>query len=223
VSQKLAHEAKTGEVTWLALDLLILLWAGGVIAGEVEVAEGTTRSGHHLLKLLLVPEAVLLLIVTFAIVVTLGIVVLVGGGVELLPLEAVDDEVVVSSHSKQPLDNLLLSLWNLCKARNFLASRTISSSGMLSYCSSEVMTKEVKENSKIDETVVLVGLASWPPIRTLLIKILLVWEASWLGWPFLDSSWDFNLLNSFSVSRVEKLSDFSKAVIFIPKTELSRL
>jgi hypothetical protein len=38
---------------------------------------------------------------------------------------------VVSPHSKQPLGDLLLSLWNLCKAQNFLASRAISSSGML--------------------------------------------------------------------------------------------
>jgi hypothetical protein len=43
---------------------LILLGAGGVIAGEVKVAEGCTRLGHHLLELLLiilVPKAVLLL------------------------------------------------------------------------------------------------------------------------------------------------------------------
>jgi hypothetical protein len=34
--------------------------------------------------------------------------------------------------------------------------------------------------------------------------------------PFLDNSWDFNLLNSFSVSRVAKSADSSKAVIFMP-------
>jgi hypothetical protein len=49
VPQWLAHEAKAGEVARLALGPLILLGAGGVIAGEVEVAEGGTRSGHHLL------------------------------------------------------------------------------------------------------------------------------------------------------------------------------
>jgi hypothetical protein len=52
--------------------------------------------GHHLLEflfLLLVPEAVLLLIIVLAVVVSLGIVVLVGGGVELLPLGAVHDKV----------------------------------------------------------------------------------------------------------------------------------
>jgi hypothetical protein len=79
------------------LGSLILLGAGGVIAGEVEVIEGSTRSGYHLLKLfLLIPRAVLLLVVTLAVVV------LIGGGVELLPLGTVSDEVVVSPHSKQP-------------------------------------------------------------------------------------------------------------------------
>jgi hypothetical protein len=33
---------------------------------------------------------------------------------------------------------------------------------------------------------------------------------------FLDSSCDFSLLNSFSVSRVAKSANSSKAVIFIP-------
>jgi hypothetical protein len=75
---------------------LILLRAGGVITGEVKVTEGCTRSGHHLLELLLlllIPEAVLLFVVTLAVVVPLGVVVLVGGGVELLPLGAVGDKV----------------------------------------------------------------------------------------------------------------------------------
>jgi hypothetical protein len=77
VSRKLAHEAKAGGVTWLSLDLLILL-AGGVIAGEVEVAQGSTHSGHDLLKLLLlvIPEAVLLLVVALAVVVPLDVVIL---------------------------------------------------------------------------------------------------------------------------------------------------
>jgi hypothetical protein len=70
---------------------------------------------------------------------------------------------VVSPHLKQPLGDLLLSLWNLCKARNFLASRVISSSGMLSYYSSEAAHEEDKPNSKADDSVVLVGLATWPP------------------------------------------------------------
>jgi hypothetical protein len=74
---------------------LILLGAGGVVAGVVKVTEGCTRSGHHLLKLLLllIPEAVLLLIIALAVVVLLGVVVLVRGGVELLPLGAVGNEV----------------------------------------------------------------------------------------------------------------------------------
>jgi hypothetical protein len=47
----------------LTLDLFILLGAGGFITGEVEVTEGSTRSGYDLLKFLLLPEAVLLLII----------------------------------------------------------------------------------------------------------------------------------------------------------------
>jgi hypothetical protein len=64
-------------------------------AGEVEVIEGSTCSGHHLLELLLlflVPVAVLL-VIALAVIVPLGVVVLVGGGVKLLPLGAVGDEV----------------------------------------------------------------------------------------------------------------------------------
>jgi hypothetical protein len=79
---------------------------------------------------------------------------------------------LVSSHSKQPLGDLL-SLRNLCKARNFITSRVISLSGMLSYCSSEGATKEDRTNSKADETV-LVWLASWPATRALVMKVLLV-------------------------------------------------
>jgi type IV secretory pathway TrbL component len=122
--------------------------------------------GHHLLELLLlIPEAVLLLVVALAVVILLGVVVLVGGGVELLPLGAVGDEVGGAPHSKQPLGDLLLSLWNMYKAQNFLTSRAILSSGMLSYCSSEAAHKEDKANSKADDSVVLVGLATWPPTR----------------------------------------------------------
>jgi hypothetical protein len=95
VPRWLAHEAKASEVACLALGPLILLGAGGVIAGEVKVAEGCTRSGHHLLELLLllIPEVVLLLVVALAVVVLLGVVILIGGGVEFLPLGAVGDEV----------------------------------------------------------------------------------------------------------------------------------
>jgi hypothetical protein len=95
VPQRLAHEAKAGEVTRLVLGPLILLGAGGVIAGEVEVTEGGTRLGHHLLELLLllVPEAVLLLALALVIGVILVVVVVLVGGVELLPLGAVSDEV----------------------------------------------------------------------------------------------------------------------------------
>jgi hypothetical protein len=88
------HEAKTVEVAHLALGPLILLGAGGVIAGEVEVVEGCTRSGYHLLELLLllVPEVVLLALALVAGVVPVVVVVLVGG-VKLLLVGAVGDEV----------------------------------------------------------------------------------------------------------------------------------
>jgi hypothetical protein len=49
---------------------------------------------------------------------------------------------------------------------------------MLSYCSSEAAAKEDRTNSKVDETVVLMELASWPPTRALVIKALLEREAS---------------------------------------------
>jgi hypothetical protein len=95
VSRRFAHEAMAGEVVCLALGSLILLWAGGVIAGEVEVAEGGTRSGHHLLELLLlvVPKAVLLLALALVAGVIPVVVVVLVGGVELLSLGAVGDEV----------------------------------------------------------------------------------------------------------------------------------
>jgi hypothetical protein len=120
---------------------------------------------------------VLLLVVILAVVVPLGVVVLIGG-VKFLPLGAVGDEVGGVVALKAALGDVLLSLRNLCKACNFLVSRAISSSGMLSYCSSDTADKEDKANYKTDETVVLVGLASWAPTRALLIKALLVWEAS---------------------------------------------
>jgi hypothetical protein len=61
---------------------------------EVEVAEGNTHSGHDPLELvlLLVPKAVLLLFVALVVVVPLGLVAFIGG-VELLPLGAIGDEV----------------------------------------------------------------------------------------------------------------------------------
>jgi hypothetical protein len=85
-----------GEVTRLALGPLNLLGAGGVIVGEVKVAEGCTRSGHHLLELLLlllVPEAILLLALTLVARDIPVVVVVLVGGVKLLPLGAVSDEV----------------------------------------------------------------------------------------------------------------------------------
>jgi hypothetical protein len=69
---------------------------------------------------------------------------------------------VMSPRSKQALGDLL-SLRNLCKVRNFLANKAISSLRMLSCYSLEAAAKEDKVNSKADESVVLVGLATWPP------------------------------------------------------------
>jgi hypothetical protein len=94
-SRRLAHEAKVGEVALLALDLLILLGAGGVITREVEVTQGSIRSGHDLLELLLlivIPKSIRHLVVALAVVVLVVVVILVGG-VEFLPLRTVGDEV----------------------------------------------------------------------------------------------------------------------------------
>jgi hypothetical protein len=96
VPRRLAHEAKAGEVTRLALGSLILLGAGGVVTGKVEVTEGYTRLGHHLLELLLlllVLEAVLLLALALIAGVIPVVVVVLVGGVKLLPLGVVGDEV----------------------------------------------------------------------------------------------------------------------------------
>jgi hypothetical protein len=54
--------------------------------------------------------------------------------------------------------------------------------------SSKAVAIENKANSKADESVVLVRLATWAPTRVLVTKALLVREASWLGRPFLNSS-----------------------------------
>jgi hypothetical protein len=97
VPRRLAHEAKAGEVVRLALGPLIVLRAGGVIAEEVEVTNGCTHLGCHLLELLLllllVPEVVLLLAIALVAGVVPVVVVVLVGGVELLPPGAVGDEV----------------------------------------------------------------------------------------------------------------------------------
>jgi hypothetical protein len=174
-----------------------------------------------LLLLVVVLKVVLLLLVALDVVVPLGVIELFGGEVKLLPLGVVGDEVGgVAALEAAP--RWSPPLWNLCKAQNFLASKAISSSRRLSNCSTEATAKEDNANSKADEIVVFMGLASWPPTRALVIKVLLVREAPWLGWAFLYNSWDLSLLNNFSVSRVAKLADSSRAVIFIPQTESSR-
>jgi hypothetical protein len=86
VSRRLAHKAMVGEVVCLALGLLILFWAGVVVVEEVEVAEGSTRSGHHLLELLLLAIALVAVVVPVVVVVLIE-------RVELLLLGAVSDEV----------------------------------------------------------------------------------------------------------------------------------
>jgi hypothetical protein len=165
---------------------------------------------------------VLLLVIALAIVVLLDVFVLVGGRVELLPLGVVSDEVGgIAALEAAPTWSppLLAELVQGSELPRQLGNLVV---GMLSYCSLEVVAKEDKANSKVDEIVVLVGLASWPPTGALVIKDLLVREASWLGWPFLDSLWDLRLLNSFSVSSVAKSADSTKVVIFIPQIESSR-
>jgi hypothetical protein len=68
-------------------------------------------------------------------------------------------------------------LAELVQGAELFANKVISLSKMLSYCSSEDVAKEDRANPKADETVVLVGLSSWPPTRALVIKALLVREA----------------------------------------------
>jgi hypothetical protein len=164
VPRRLAHEAKAGEVARLALGPLILLRAGGVVAGEVEVTEGCTRSGHYLLELLLlISEAVLLLALALVAEVVLIVVVVHVGGVEVLPLGAVGNEVggiaALEATPRRPPPLLVEFVQRAelpCQQGDFIIR-------MLLYCSSEDAHKEDKANSKAGESVVLVGLATWPP------------------------------------------------------------
>jgi hypothetical protein len=112
----------------------------------------------ELLLIVVVSEAVLLIVTLVAVVISIGVVILIGG-VKLLPLGVIDDEVSGVITLEAALGDLLLSLWNFCKAWNFLASKAISSSRILLYCSSEVVVIEDKANFKVDETA-LEGLAS---------------------------------------------------------------
>jgi hypothetical protein len=128
VPRWLTHEAKAGEVARLALGPLILLGAGGVTAGEVEVAEGGTHSGRHLLELLLlllVSEVVLLLALALVAGVVPVVVLVLVGGSNFFLLGQSTMKWVVSPHSKQPLEDLLLSLRNLCNARNSKADALV--------------------------------------------------------------------------------------------------
>jgi hypothetical protein len=153
------HEAKVGEVALLALDLLILFWARGVVTGEVKAIQGSTRSGHDLLKhlLLVVSEVVLLLVVALvARVILVGVVILVGG-VELLSHGAVGDEVggVATPEAAPGWSPLLLA--EFVQGTKLPHQQGDLIIKMLAYCSSEAAVKEDKVNSKANETV-LVGL-----------------------------------------------------------------
>jgi hypothetical protein len=95
----------------VALDLLILLWVGGVITEEVKVAQGSTCSRHDFLEhlLLLIFEVLLFLVVTLVarVILIIVVVVVLIGGVGLLPLMAVSDElggvVALEATSRWPL------------------------------------------------------------------------------------------------------------------------
>jgi hypothetical protein len=121
---------------------------------------------------------VLFLVITLVVVVLLDVVILVGGGVELLPLRPVGDEVSGVTTLKAAPRRSPPLLAELVQGTELPRQQSDLVIGMLLYCSSEAVNKEDKANSKADETVMLVGLASWPPTRTLLIKALLVREAS---------------------------------------------
>jgi hypothetical protein len=116
------------------------------------------------------------------------VVVVLVGGVKLLPLGTVGDEVggvtALEAAPRRPPPLLAESVQRaeLPRQQGDLVI------GMLSYCSSEAAQKEDKVNFKADESVVLVGLATWPPTRVLVTKSLLVREASWFKRPFLDNS-----------------------------------
>jgi hypothetical protein len=122
VPRQLTHEAKASEVASLALGPLIVLGAGGVVTGEVEVTDDGTHSGHHLLELLLlvVPEAVLLLALVLVAGVVPVVVVILVGGVELLPLGAVGDEVggvaALEAAPRRPLPLLLYLFSYFCSS-----------------------------------------------------------------------------------------------------------
>jgi hypothetical protein len=107
-------------------------------------------------------------------VILVGVVVLVGG-VKLLPLRVVGDQVcgVTALKAAHGLPPLFAELVQDTK----LSCQQGRSSGMFSYCSSKAAARDDKANSKENE-MMLVGLASWPPTRALVIKALLVREAS---------------------------------------------
>jgi hypothetical protein len=104
---------------------------------------------------------------------------------------------------------------------------------MLSYCSSEAAAKEDKANSKADEIVVLSycsleAAAKEDKVNSkadeTMVSIMTT-NMSTSNQSFTrerGNLCDISLLNNFSVSRVAKSTDSSKAVIFIPHTELSR-
>jgi hypothetical protein len=121
---------------------------------------------------------VLLLVVALAVVLLLGVVAFVGGGIELLPLGAVGDEVGgVAALKLAPKRSPPLL------AEPMQSSELSHQQGDLIVGDALVLlirscTHRRQTNSRADESVVLVGLATWPPTQAPVIKALLEKEAS---------------------------------------------
>jgi hypothetical protein len=77
--------------------------------------------------------------------------------IELFGLRKFSDKVSGVDVLEAALGDIFLSLWNLCKAQKNFINRTISSSGILSYCSSKTTHKEDNINFKADALVVLMS------------------------------------------------------------------
>jgi hypothetical protein len=103
---------------------------------------------------------VLLLIIALALVIPLGVVILVGGGVELLPLVAVGDEVggvVALEAAPRRSPPLLAEPVQSMELPRQQGNLIIENALILLI---EAAHKKDKANSKVHESVVLVGLAN---------------------------------------------------------------
>jgi hypothetical protein len=149
---------------------------------------------------------------------------------EIASLRSTHDDMSV-----KPCDNytmIIINYADLCLLHSRLAS-------LLNYVKLELRESKLILHCLVLAPLVLCLDLIWRlrPLRlkilniNLIILLATVWneiwalldrEASWLWWPFLDNSWDLSLLNSFSVSRVVKSADSSKAVIFILQTWSSK-